>query len=136
MQHLGVEVPRGTQRRSKFGNSIVDLDGKRFGSKWELRRYQELLEMQSAGLIRELRHQVPFALHVATPAGDRVRIGSYEADFVYLRDGAHQVTEDTKSEPTRRHPFYQHKAKHFEAEYGLRILEVVRARRRKGRVSA
>lgn len=127
-------APRGTvapaSRPSKYRNQVITVAGDTFGSKWELKRFGELQEQERLGLICELRHHVAFALQVMTPIGDFVRIASYEADFVYRR-GEELVIEDTKSEPTRRKEAYQLKAKMFEAEYGLRIVEVLRARRRR-----
>jgi hypothetical protein len=142
-------------KRPKYGNQVAELEGECFDSKWELKRYLELLEQQAAGLIADLRHHVSFALHALTPAGDRVRIGAYEADMVYRRGtrrtpfdavnphpmppalllGPSQegvlVVEDTKSEATRRKELYRWKAAHFEAEYGLKVLDVVRVRRKR-----
>jgi hypothetical protein len=126
-------VPRETPapaKRPKYGNQVVELEGKRFDSKWELKRYQELLEQQAAGLIADLRHHVSFALHAMTPTGDRVRIASYEADLVYRR-GEELVIEDAKSEVTRRKEGYRLKAAWFEAEYDLKVLDVVRVRRKR-----
>jgi hypothetical protein len=128
---LGVlPAPRETPGPAKYRNQVVEFEGERFGSKWELRRYQELLEQQAAGLIGELRHHVAFALHVRTPESELVRIASYEADFTYRR-GAELVVEDTKSEATRRKESYRLKASHFEAEYGIHVLDVVRVRRKR-----
>lgn len=134
-------VPRGTPTpsKSKYGNQVCLVEGETFGSKWELKRFLELQERQRAGLIVGLRHHVSFPLHVMTPSGDRVRIGAYEADFVYgVTDGHPQssqqpstVVEDTKSAATRKTKLYRWKAAHFEAEYGLKVLDVVRVRRRR-----
>jgi hypothetical protein len=129
-QKLG-QVPRGTPTpKPKYGNQVVEVDGDVFGSKWELKRYRELQEQLRAGLIKDLRHHVSFPLHVLTPTGDRVRIGAYEADMVYRR-GEELVIEDTKSEATRTKDLYRWKAAHFEAEYGLKLLDVVRVRRKR-----
>ena len=119
-------------RRPKFGNEVVEQDGLTFDSKWELQRWNELLGMQSACLISDLRHGVPFALHARSPAGQMVRIGCYVADFVYVREGR-EICEDTKSSATRAHPLFRWKAAHFEVEYCIRIIEVLRVRRRRER---
>lgn len=144
-EQLG-KVPRETRnvlppKRSRYGIATVEADGEVFGSKWELKRYRELQEQQRAGLIEDLRHHVSFPLHVMTPTGDRVRIGAYEADLVYRTrqintelvdsDHARQVIEDTKSEATRVKELYRWKAAHFEAEYGWKVLDVVRVRRKR-----
>lgn len=133
-----LDVPRGTKvTRPKYGNQVTELAGETFGSKWELKRFLELQERQRAGLLVGLRHHVSFPLHVMTPSGDRVRIGSYEADFVYqipggaLHGAPGTVIEDTKSEATRKTKLYRWKASHFEAEYSWKILDVVRVRRKK-----
>lgn len=123
-----VSAAVGPARRQKFGNEVVEQGGRRFGSKWELKRFNELQQQVAAALIADLRHHVEFPLHVRTPAGDQVRIGCYEADMVYQRDDR-MVVEDTKSAATRRHPLFRWKAAHFEAEYGVRVLEVTRVRR-------
>ncbi|HEX5461911.1 MAG TPA: hypothetical protein VFX20_18245 [Steroidobacteraceae bacterium] len=148
-------VPRETPTpsRSKYGNQVCLVEGETFESKWELKRFRELQEQQRAGLIVGLRHHVSFPLHVVMPSGDRIRIGEYEADMVYRRvvartsfDHANPdpmppalalgfeqtsalVIEDTKSETTRKTKIYRWKAQHFELEYGLRVLDVVRVRR-------
>lgn len=150
-------APRGTKVRApKYGNQVTALAGETFGSKWELKRFLELQEQQRAGLIVGLRHHVSFPLHVTTPSGNRVRIGAYEADMVYSISRAstpfdaaspdpmppaliltvtleHRslVVEDTKSAATRKAKIYRWKAHHFEMEYGLKILDVVRVRRTK-----
>jgi hypothetical protein len=129
-RELGV-APRGTSaKRPKYGNQVVEVDAEVFGSKWELKRFRELQEQERAGLIVGLRHHVSFPLHVMTPTGDRVRIGAYEADLVY-HHGEDLVVEDTKSEPTRATKIYRWKAQHFELEYHLKVLDVVRVRRKK-----
>jgi hypothetical protein len=115
----------------KFGNQVVEQDGARFDSKWELQRWNELRQQESAGLITDLRRQQEYPLHARTPAGDMVRIGCYVADMDYLREGR-RVIEDAKSSHTRRHPLFRWKAVHLEAEYGVRLIEVTKVRRRRG----
>jgi hypothetical protein len=117
-------------RAQKFGNQVVESEGERFGSKWELARHLELQQQEAAGLIAELRHHVPFPLHAMTPAGRLERVGVYEADFAYRR-GEQLVVEDTKSAATRKHALFRWKAQHFELEYGLQLAEVTRAPRRR-----
>lgn len=142
--HLRAQVEQGTSakpavpveqpRRQKYGNQVTEVDGERYESKWEMQRYGELQEQERQGLISDLRRQVEFALDVRSHLGHPVRICCYVADAVYRKDGA-TVVEDTKSEATRKKESYRIKAKLFEALYGLKILEVVRApRRRKSRV--
>lgn len=91
-------------RRSKYGNSATVLDGIRFASKREAKRYRELQLMQMAGEIRELERQVSFPLtcdgkplkirSAGYPNGRQVR---YVADFTYfsVRDNK-RIVEDSK----------------------------------------
>lgn len=119
--------------RQKYGSQAVEVDGKQYQSKWELTRHMQLMESAAAGVIANVRHQVELPLHVVDPAGNRIYVCSFVCDFVYDRLGL-PVYEDTKSEATRRKEAYRIKAKMFEAEYRVKLLEVVRApRRRKNR---
>lgn len=109
--------------KRKYGGEFVELDGYRFDSKWEARRFQELKAMEAAGLITGLVVHPSYALHVGT-----VRIGAIVPDFEYRRDGE-IVIEDTKSPATRKKELYIWKRGHLEAEYGLRITEIVKRRK-------
>jgi hypothetical protein len=129
--HAAEAAEAGAPTRPKFGNQTVEQDGERFDSKWELQRWNELRLEEKCGLITDLRRQVEYPLYVRTPAGDTVRIGCYVADASYLRAG-HLVIEDTKSTVTRKHPLFRWKAAHLEAQYGVRLLEVTKVRRRRG----
>lgn len=76
--------------RSKFRNTPTTVDGVRFASQREAARWGELVMMQRAGVISELKRQVRFALEV-----NGVLIGHYTADAVYMENGV-LVVEDTK----------------------------------------
>lgn len=93
-------------RRAKRveGAEQVVIDGERFHSKREARRWQQLLLLQAAGEIRDLERQVPIGLEgrdgpILTDSGQRQR--QYVADFRYVdaRTGA-VVIEDAKGWPT------------------------------------
>ena len=49
-------------RRNKYGNEAVTVDGLKFHSRREAKRYRELRVMQRAGQITGLRLQVSFKL--------------------------------------------------------------------------
>ena len=103
-------------RRSKYGAEPTTIDGIRFASKAESKRYQELCLMQAAGEIRGLECQYRVDLHVGT-----LKIGSYVADFTYAeRLGNVRILEDVKGVRTS---LYRWKRKHVLAEYGIEILE-------------
>ena len=100
----------------KFGAIATTVNGIRFDSKAEAARYQDLLLLEKAGAIRELRLQTRWPLHV-----NGIEIGAYVSDFdYYLGDYTTRTVEDTKGVRT---PMYRWKAKHLKAEWGIDILE-------------
>ena len=72
---------------AKYGNRKTEVDGIKFDSKKEARRFMELREMLRCGAISDLRLQVDFTLQESyTKAnGERVRGIKYRADFTYWR---------------------------------------------------
>jgi Protein of unknown function (DUF1064) len=91
------------------------IDGRRFDSRAEGRRYEHLKAEQAAGRIAALRCQVRFVLRV-----NGHRVGAYWADFQYVRAGR-LVTEDVKGVRT---PMFALKKKLVAALYGIDIIEV------------
>jgi len=104
-----------------------------FDSKKERRRYEELLLMERAGQISDLKRQVPFLLIPAQrepdtqgPRGGIIpgkvieRAVKYIADFRYVKDG-NVVVEDTKGVRTAD---YIIKRKLMLRVYGIRIREI------------
>ena len=57
------------RRRNKYHNHVTHVDGFRFASKAEARRYCQLKDMETRGEIEDLRLQVPF-LHVVDRSGE------------------------------------------------------------------
>ncbi len=112
---------------AKYHNRKCEHDGIRFDSEKERSRYFELVQMQAAGLIRDLRLQVPFVLtaRMQRDNGTWERASKYVADFVYV-DGAtgKQVIEDVKSPITRKNATYIQKRKTMLATHGITIKEV------------
>lgn len=102
--------------RSKYHAVPTVIDGIRFASKAEARRYQELLVLQRAGEIRELELQPRYRLHV-----NGWKLGEYRADFRYRTRDGETVVEDVKGMLT---PMYRWKKKHVAAEYGVDVVEV------------
>lgn len=108
---------------SKYGNRKITEGGITFDSKKEWTRWHELLLMQKAGIITDLRRQVRFELipKQYNQAGKLIeRAVTYVADFCYQEDG-HVVVEDTKGMRTRE---YILKRKLFLQKYGVQITEV------------
>lgn len=91
-------------KRNKYGNKAVMVDGKRFDSMREARRYGELRGWLDVGKIRDLTRQPVFILapsvKIEGEAKKRPAV-RYRADFAYTdaRTGKYCV-EDVKSTPT------------------------------------
>ena len=93
-------------RKSKYGNVVTWVDGLRFDSKDEAKRFVQLREMERLGKISHLRLQVPFDLLPAQEIdGKKERPVKYVADFVYLDSRGKEVIEDVKSGPTKTKEF-------------------------------
>ena len=93
-------------RAHKYGAKRTEVDGVKFQSKAEARRWQELLLLQRAGEIRDLRRQVRIELHtygvfgvvpIKSPTG---RPRYYLADFEYYDQVGRRVLEDVKGMDT------------------------------------
>lgn len=104
---------------NKYGNKKVRLpDGTVYDSKKEYKRHMELMLLQRAGEISDLKRQVPYEL---IPKQDGERAVTYVADFVYkdARTGE-EVVEDCKGFKT---DVYKLKRKMLRYKYGIKILE-------------
>lgn len=113
--------------RNKYGAKAMVVDGIRFDSTKEARRYGELRLAERAGAIRDLECQPRFQLDVRElwrRPGRVVRCGVYTADFRYVdvETGA-VVVEDTKSGPTKT-TAYRLRKRLVEAIHGITISEV------------
>jgi hypothetical protein len=98
------------QKHRKYGNIKTLVDGIKFDSKKEAKRYGDLKLMEKAGEISVLRLQVTFNLSVC----------KYKADFVYYDKTNHLIVEDCKGMKT---PVYNLKKKMMKHELGIEILE-------------
>lgn len=101
-------------RISKYNNKPVVVDGHHFPSRREANRYAELKLMERAGLIAELKLQVPFPIEVNGKIVTR-----YVADFTYKQEGKF-ICEDCKGFRT---DVYKLKKKCVQAAFGIVILE-------------
>lgn len=124
---------------SKYKSKRTVVNGRVFDSRKEARRYQELLLLERAKQISNLRLQVPFELIPAqytlsdevytkgVHKGERKRGAciekavTYKADFVYTDIGGNTVVEDVKGIKTKD---YIIKRKLMLSVYGIRISEV------------
>ena len=98
------------QRKGKYNNTKVEIDGIKYDSKKESQRNAYLELMQKQGLISDLKRQVVFELiptiyedkvvHLKTKDKIVQRVAqkavTYKADFTYIKDGQ-LVVEDVKA---------------------------------------
>ena len=103
--------------RSKYRNEPTEVDGRKFDSLAEARRYRELTWLRDAGKISQLRLQPRYPIVV-----NGVKICEYVADFEYLGQ-AGMVLEDVKGVKTA---VYKLKKRLMLAVHGIDITEVER----------
>jgi hypothetical protein len=100
----------------KYHNSKTSVDGIRFDSKREANRYMELKLLEKAGVIKDLRRQVPYVLINKSCYGRAIK---YVADFVYY-EGDKLVVEDVKGVRT---PVYKLKKRLMAERFGIEVKE-------------
>ena len=99
------------KRGHKYRAQPTVVDGIRFASKKEARRYSELKLLERAGRITNLRRQVRYKL---------VQSVVYVADFTYEESGEN-IVEDVKGFKT---PTYKQKRRLMQDQHGITIREV------------
>lgn len=122
---------------SKYGNRRCQYNGIVFDSVHEMERYKELLLLERAGEISNLKLQVKFELipeqreqsteiYKRGPKAGQFKPGKivekscvYIADFVYIRNGQ-RIVEDAKGMKTKE---YRLKKKLLLYRHGIRIVE-------------
>lgn len=108
---------------TKYSNKKTLVDGIWFDSKKEANRYQDLLLMQKAKVIRNLAIQQVFELVPSVVLNGRKRPPvRYKADFTYFddRQGGEFVVEDVKGFRTEGYKIKRHLMK---AVHGIEVLE-------------
>ena len=106
---------------SKYGAEAVEIDGKRFASKKEGRRYQDLKLLEFAGAIRDLECQPKYELW----ASNGEVIGRFTPDFRYYSlELGRLVVEDVKGGRATRTEAYQLRKRLFTACHGIILTEV------------
>lgn len=108
--------------RNKYSNEPIEVDGIRFASIAEARRYRDLTRLRDAGEIAELETHPRFELAV-----NGVLIGRYSADFAYLDlSTGRRIVEDVKSSATAKRRDYVLRRKLMLAIHGIAVVEVER----------
>jgi hypothetical protein len=110
---------------SKYNARVTYVDGIRFASKAEARRYTELKLLERAGEITGLKLQPKFEIHPAFRLrGKRHQAVHYIGDFEYYQKGGFErIVEDVKGHPT---DLFKLKAKMFMCRYPHIELRIVK----------
>lgn len=125
---LPKELRQALGVKHKYRNEPVVLDGHRFASKWEAKRWGELKFLLDQGRIANLRPHRVFPLVVR-----KLHVGDYVSDFSYNElPSGDLVVEDTKGFLT---DVYKLKRRLMRALYGIIIREVRRCPARGRRAS-
>ena len=118
-------------RRNKCGNrKVVTADGEKYDSIKERDRHCELLLMQRAGKITDIKRQIKFLLIPSIREDGKVieRECSYIADFVYTDMATGKmVVEDVKgyrNTSSAVYALFVIKRKLMLYQYGIRVREV------------
>ena len=129
----------GERYGTKYHSKSVIIDGIKFQSKKEGRRYQELSLLESQGIIKDLRRQVKYTLIPAQREPDSIgarggiikgklieREVAYIADFVYFdTETGKEVVEDVKGcKDGGAYQVFTIKRKLMLYVHGIRIKEV------------
>lgn len=118
-------------RRCKYGNrKVITADGEKYDSAKERDRHCELLLLERAGKITDLKRQIKFLLIPTIREDGKVieRECSYIADFVYTDMATGKtVVEDVKGyrDPSSAgYAKFVIKRKLMLYQYGIRVREV------------
>ena len=107
-------------RKHKYNAKPCEVNGIKYRSQKEMRRHQELLLMEKAGEITDLKREVPFILEPSVVInGKKVRELKYFVDFMYHDKNGSPIFEDCKGYRT---PVYKLKH-HMMKSRGYDILE-------------
>tara|TARA_Y100000310_G_scaffold185589_1_gene185688 strand:+ start:512 stop:823 length:312 start_codon:yes stop_codon:yes gene_type:complete len=101
---------------TKYHATPTTVDGHRFASKREAKRYGELKLMVRTNEIEGLRLQPPYEIKI-----NGMKVCKYIADFTYTdRTTGEAIVEDVKGVRT---PLYNLKRKLMKAVHGIEVLE-------------
>ena len=112
-------MPQAPKKRPKYGNKPTVVMGEQFDSGKEAQRYEQLLLLERAGKISQLRHHVRYPLVV-----NDVPICEYELDFAYIDDAGARQYEDVKGEATKGLQLFKIKQRLMAACHGITVRVV------------
>lgn len=124
-------------RKHKYNARRIEVEGIKFDSKKEGKRYEYLKDLEKQGIISDLKLQVPYELIPAVRTTETVQLKTkeksiirtlqrpitYKCDFEYVR-GGEIVTEDVKASPKMIPADFKLKEKLFYYKFRRRIKRV------------
>lgn len=126
-------------KRNKYGNSKVEIDGIKFDSISEGKRYQDLKYLELAGKINGLKLQEKIVIIGDWISDKKLNRGySYYCDFSYYDERGVKIIEDVKSSSTAKNRTYINKRKHILAKIQAEKLnwefkEIINYRSKRGK---
>lgn len=117
MSITAAEYQKLATKPKKYRNKSVVIDGIRFDSIAESKRYEQLRLLQQYHKISGLELQPKYDLCVGS-----MKICGYRADFRYRDESGKEITEDVKGFLT---PVYRIKKRLMKACRGIEIVEVM-----------
>jgi len=110
-------------KKNKYSAKKVELDGFKFDSKKEAKRYSELKLLQRAGSLTDLKLQVPFEI---VPKTEKFRAVKYIADFTYRVPGHENLfCEDVKGmRKGAAYKIFKIKQKIMYYKLGIEVFEI------------
>lgn len=111
-------------KKPKYGNVKTEVDGIKFDSKKEAKRWLELKAMEQRGEINGLQRQVSIVILPKVVIDGRTRPATrYVPDFCYHDKAGVYVVEDVKSKASKT-PVYELKRKLLKHSLGLDVTEI------------
>lgn len=108
--------------KSKYHATKVYMDGIRFDSKAEAKRYVQLRDLQEQGVISNLELQPEYEILPAhRKNGHAVRRMTYRADFRYQTDGI-TIVEDVKGMETEAFKIKKKLVEYFYPEVSITLV--------------
>jgi hypothetical protein len=112
----------GKPRKHKYNAKPCEVNGIKYRSQKEMKRHQDLLLMERAGEIADLKREVKFEIAPPLKLDEKITTKPivYIADFTYLDKQGKLITEDTKGFRT---PVYRLKKRLMKLFLNIDILE-------------
>jgi hypothetical protein len=113
---------------NKYFNKKVIIDGIKFDSRKEAKRYTELKLLKRSGHLKELELQKVFELQhkYTNNKGEHIRAITYKCDFFYYDNKKEQyIVEDVKGSKKIITEAFKIKKKLFEYKYGIEIKIII-----------